>query len=174
VRLQVQRDQAQSEANRLELEQADLAAELAALRAGGARAYTTDPSPDHHEESHEYAGSAQLASAPMPALRRLVGAFEPTEPPPPRATPPVPPPMAMSASTQPPPSSVLRGQNNSEQLSQRSRPRHSSAPPPDTNTPVRRKPDPTTRPLIDYSMPGDPLHSDRVAPVRVSTKPPRR
>jgi hypothetical protein len=40
--------------------------------------------------------------------------------------------------------------------------------------PLKQKPDPTTRPLIDYSLGGDSVLTETLEGARLSSKPPKK
>jgi hypothetical protein len=110
--------------------------------------------------------NAPLA-APFPheSTRPGVGGPKPSEPPPPASFGPppsgwTPPPPAPEASPSPRPAIVSAA----------------SLPPglPSLRPILKQKPDPTTRPLIDYSLGGDGLLSETLEGAHLSSKPPRK
>lgn len=109
---------------------------------------------------------------PHESTRPGVGGPKPSEPPPPPSFGPPP-----SGWTPPPPAPEP---NNAAQAVTAPAPRPAvisaaSMPPGMPNLrPLKQKPDPTTRPLIDYSLGGDGLLSETLEGVRLSSKPPKK
>lgn len=107
--------------------------------------------------------SRSAAAFPSESTRPGVGGPKPSEPPPPRFGPPpsgwTPPPPAPEASPTPRP--VVISAASSPNL-------------PSPHPALKQKPDPTTRPLIDYSLGKDGVRSEVLEGARLSSKPPRK
>ena len=129
-------------------------------------ASTPTPPPAARLRALDAAHPVSTAEAfPRESTRPGVGGPKPSEPPPPPSFGPPP-----SGWTPPPPA---------PEPSQASRPAVISAaslPPglPNQHPPLKQKPDPTTRPLIDYSLGGDGVLSETLEGARLSSKPPRK
>ncbi|MEO7035518.1 MAG: hypothetical protein ABI548_16445 [Polyangiaceae bacterium] len=176
-RLQAQRDEAQSAVARLSNERDEALQEVHRLKAelGGPRISTRPPSADSHRDSASFRmapaaetlptlDSLSLAVSSTPAINSVLS---PPRSDPNTATAPLP--ARLSASQLPPP-------------------RSKNSPPPEelwralTNPPVsstssgspalKRKPDPSTRPLVGYSMGNESVETEHLEGVRLSAKPP--
>ncbi len=198
---QAQRDEAQARAEKRERERDELRAEASQLRArlGTHRSTSTTPPPPvtgsrppsfrppaalqldageldstlHIRSSSPRMPSSQTAAAfPRANTRPGVGGPEPSEPPPPSFgpppsgwTPPPPAPEPSAARPIPEPSVAPRRQVISA----------ASSPSLPSQYPIlKQKPDPTTRPLIDYSLGGGGVLSETLEGARLSSKPPRK
>jgi hypothetical protein len=110
--------------------------------------------------------SSKMATAfPRESTRPGVGGPKPSEPPPPPSFGPPP-----SGWTPLPPTAELSATPRPRVISAASMP-----PGRPSQTPIlKQKPDPTTRPLIDYSLGEDGVQSETLEGARLSSKPPRK
>lgn len=100
---------------------------------------------------------------PRESTRPGVGGPKPSEPPPPSFGPPPSgwtPPSPASQSKPPPSGRVTSAANLPQGLT--------------ASSPLKQKPDPTTRPLIDYSLGKDGVQSELLEGARLSSKPPKK
>jgi hypothetical protein len=129
------------------------------------------PAPTLPAPKNVPAASAAVASAPTAepfpreSTRPGVGGPKPSEPPPPPSFGPPP-----SGWTPPPPAPEPSQAPRQIVISA------ASLPPglPSQQPVLKQKPDPTTRPLIDYSLGGDGVLSETLEGARLSSKPPRK
>jgi hypothetical protein len=115
--------------------------------------------------SRSISSSSTAREFPRESTRPGVGGPKPSEPPPPPDF--GPPPSGWTpVPPAPEPSSVPRQAVVSAASMPPSVPGHRPA--------LKQKPDPTTRPLIDYSLGGEGLPSETLEGVRLTSKPPRK
>lgn len=188
LRAEAERDEARAAARKYERERDELRAEASQLRAslGVHRPSTSPPPPASHgraptfrptpplrlDEGELEATLAPRSSTPLPATasefprertRPGVGEPKPTEPPPSLAPEP-----AWTAAPPPPDTTVTRSPW----------PVSAASLPPEAAQALpilKRKPDPTTRPLIDYSLGKGGVQSETLEGAKLrSSKPPRK